>query len=98
MGDTKRRTQVAKTSQHSFGRVPCVIFHYQLCSRYIFCFFFRVNKKEVCFFGSFLVTRQEMNKKKDLFQFIFYVNRDYQFLQEDNQQKHQNNQLFFLMM
>ena len=22
-------------------------------------------------------TRQEMNKKKDLFQFIFYVNRDY---------------------
>jgi len=39
-----------------------------------------------------------MNKKKDLFQFIFYVNRDYLFFQEDNQQKHQNNQLFFLMM
>ncbi|OLA69678.1 MAG: hypothetical protein BHW52_08230 [Ruminococcus sp. 37_24] len=50
------------------------------------------------FVSCFLVTRQEMNKKKDLFQFIFYVNRDYQFFQEDNQQKHQNNQLFFLMM
>ena len=60
-----------------------------------FLLLFCVNKKEVCFFGSFLVTRQEMNKKKDLFQFIFYVNRDYLFFQEDNQQKHQNNQLFF---
>ena len=42
----------------------------------------KVNKrsfKETCFFGSASVTRQEMNKKKDLFQFIFYVNRDYLF-------------------
>ena len=71
-----------------------MIFHYQLCSRYIFASFL-CEQKEVCFFGSFLVTRQEMNKKKDLFQFIFYVNRDYLFFLEDNQQNHLNNQLFF---
>ncbi|MDE5648751.1 MAG: hypothetical protein K2I33_02470, partial [Oscillospiraceae bacterium] len=53
MGAVKRRTQAAKISQHSFGRVPCLIVFYQLCSRYIFCFFFRVNKKEVCFFVTF---------------------------------------------
>ena len=54
---------MAKAAQYSFGRVPCVIFHYQLCSRYIFCFFFRVNKKEVCFLVTFFAQAKKVRKR-----------------------------------
>ena len=77
MGAVKWRTQVADMSQYSFGRVPCVIFHCQLCSRYLsLLLFFVWTKKEGHFFSLFSLGNQR--KWQMFFTYAFTKRRMYE--------------------